>query len=90
MANKNPITEHRKGQFILSRRLLDDCKFPALLKVFRNIFIVRCNFLYERGVFEYFAYSDYFDAVNEGDEAPAYSIEVDTTAKDKFIFKRIA
>lgn len=85
MANKSPIVEGRKGTFMITARLTRSCRFSTLLKVLRDVFIVRCEFLFAEGIFKYTGYSKHFDEVPEGYETPTYTVDIEG---GKILFKR--
>ena len=78
MINIKDRPEHlrRVGRFYISEEVLWGC-FDGVLEALNGVFVIRCEHLYDRDGFEYMAYSDKFDLVEQGNIAPMYSLLCD-------------
>lgn len=65
----------RKGHFQISKRLLEVCD-DSIFKLFGNVIVVRCEYLFEKDVFDYYAFSPLFEEIVEYIQPPDYEFVV--------------
>lgn len=61
----------RKGIIPISRELFNENP-EALLKVFENVLIIKADNDFFKNIITYYAYSNNFDSLKEGEVAPEY------------------
>jgi len=64
----------RKGIFVISRTLLEDCP-DLVMKVMSKVIIFRAEFMFDKDAIEYHAVSPWFNEISLGFEAPYYTVE---------------
>lgn len=67
--------ERRVGRFQIAEWLVEQHPIGCR-RVMGTVFVMRCEFLFHLGVFEYAAWSEHFDVVSEGEEAPWYVVSI--------------
>lgn len=78
---KNPVKENRIGMFYISRQLLEDSPL-ALSKIMSEMVVCRCEMIWHKSAFQYFAYSNMFEIVGEGVCTNEYKLELSVLEKD--------
>lgn len=83
------VKENRVGRFFISEPMLRDN--PAMVRsVMARCVIVRCEMIYDRRAFEYYAYSPDYDEMPENTCAPQYDVTIDTSeTPHKVTFTRL-
>lgn len=72
---KAAILRTKRGKFYLTRYLLESMDTAC---IFGSVLIYRAEMLYGRDSVEYFAMSDQFEVVPEGNETPEYIATINT------------
>lgn len=86
----NAIEENRIGTFDIPDDGLHDLE--RVYAIMGNMFVMRCEYVYCKRAFEYYAFSPLFKSVEAGEEPPKYYIKTDkqedgiiiTASKDMF------
>ena len=68
----------RRGRVMITRELLVSNPM-AVMKIMRNCIVIRCEYLYDRDIFDYYAISPLFLECYEGAECPSYTLNQDGT-----------
>ena len=71
-------SNRRKGKFRIAFEFLDN-DWELLLKPMSEVLVVRAEALYDARAIEYLAYSNNFDEVEIGSEAPYYCVQLTKT-----------
>lgn len=66
----------RIGKMLISSDLIKDMDITEMLKVTSKFVVIRCEYLYERDMFEYTAICPDFDEISPGIVPPYYMAEL--------------
>lgn len=71
----NPFLSKRYGHFQISIDVLKDLEgYKKVLKVLEDVFIIRCEYMYNLKLFQYVGVSKHFEVQEEGTPANLYDV----------------
>lgn len=68
------MKKHRIGKFIVSNTVFKEM-YEKEISIFNHFYIINCEYAVYLDVFEYTAYSNLFDEIEDGSIIPYYNIK---------------
>jgi len=68
----------RQGRVLIPRKLMKNSMLFVMEELMSRMIVVRCEHLAMNDQFEYYAVSEEFDPVSQGEVPPYYAVEIDT------------
>jgi hypothetical protein len=75
--------ERRYGKILITGKFIEETP-EDISEIFSKLksVVLRCEYLYDKDVFEYYLYSPLFDIVKYGEKAPLYVVKITVHYED--------
>jgi len=77
------MKNRRIGKVYISAPLMHEVDIVKMLQVTSKLVVIRCEYLYHKDLFEYIAFCQEFDEIEQGCEPPTYLVEIKKEITDE-------
>lgn len=83
---------NKKGYLKIPQETILQSPAKLLKRIFKELIIIRCEFVYAEECFLYHAYSELFDELENDSQIPSYLLEIETDkdAETSISFRKLA